>query len=86
MSKIGERLPEKKKIVQDRRKLRRAFWNREMRKWHWISSAICLVGMILFAVTGITLNHADQISAVPQIENRTEALPAAMLDVLARQP
>lgn len=34
-----------------------------VRLWHWVSSAICLVGMLLFAVTGITLNHAHQIPA-----------------------
>lgn len=32
-----------------------------VRQWHWISSALCLVGMLLFAVTGITLNHAADI-------------------------
>ena len=39
----------------------RAFWLRQMRQWHWISAAICLIGMLLFAVTGITLNHAGKI-------------------------
>ncbi|WP_254722096.1 PepSY-associated TM helix domain-containing protein [Gilvimarinus xylanilyticus] len=34
-----------------------------VRLWHWVSSAVCLVGMLLFAVTGITLNHAHQIPA-----------------------
>ncbi|MBU2328652.1 MAG: PepSY-associated TM helix domain-containing protein, partial [Alphaproteobacteria bacterium] len=38
-----------------------AFWVRQFHTWHWMSSAICLVGMILFAVTGITLNHAGSI-------------------------
>ena len=31
------------------------FWLKQMRQWHWISAAICLIGMLLFAVTGITL-------------------------------
>lgn len=34
-----------------------------IRQWHWISGAICLVGMMLFALTGITLNHAADIPA-----------------------
>lgn len=38
-------------------------WLGSVRQWHWISSAICLVGMLLFAITGITLNHAGQIEA-----------------------
>ncbi|NIV36045.1 MAG: hypothetical protein GWN58_43325, partial [Anaerolineae bacterium] len=33
-------------------------WLGTLRQWHWISSALCLVGMLLFSVTGITLNHA----------------------------
>ncbi|MGE4429462.1 MAG: PepSY-associated TM helix domain-containing protein [Sphingobium sp.] len=37
----------------------REFWSRHLRQWHWISSAVCLVLMLMFAVTGITLNHAD---------------------------
>lgn len=32
---------------------------KQMHTWHWISSAICLICMILFAITGITLNHAS---------------------------
>lgn len=43
------------------------FWLGNLREWHWISSAICLVGMLLFSVTGITLNHAAQIKAQPEI-------------------
>lgn len=34
-----------------------------IRQWHWVSSAICLAAMLLFAVTGITLNHAADIPA-----------------------
>lgn len=35
-----------------------------LRQWHWVSSALCLAGMLLFAVTGITLNHATDIEAL----------------------
>ncbi|OYP34244.1 hypothetical protein CGZ80_15645 [Rhodopirellula sp. MGV] len=34
--------------------------------WHWISSAISLVGMLLFAITGITLNHGSEIESEPE--------------------
>ena len=44
----------------------RAFWLRQMRQWHWISAAVCLIGMLAFALTGITLNHAGQIEAKPR--------------------
>ena len=44
---------------------RRGFWLRTLHQWHWISSAVCLIGMLLFAITGITLNHASKIEATP---------------------
>jgi hypothetical protein len=58
---------------------RRGFWLRTLHQWHWISSAVCLVGMLLFAVTGITLNHASRIEGDPQVDNRTLELPATLL-------
>jgi hypothetical protein len=46
-----------------------------LREWHWISSAICLIGMLLFAITGITLNHAAQIKATPVVTTVEAQLP-----------
>ena len=60
----------------------RGFWLRTLHQWHWISSAVCLIGMLLFAATGITLNHAAKIEATPQVDNRQLELPAAVLDQL----
>jgi len=59
----------------ERQRQRRGFWLRTLHQWHWISSAVCLVGMLLFAVTGITLNHAAQIESVAAVENRLIDLP-----------
>lgn len=53
----------------------RAFWLRMLHRWHWISSALSLAGLLLFSVTGITLNHAAQIPAQPQTVNVTAVLP-----------
>ena len=64
---------------------RRGFWLRTLHQWHWISSAVCLVGMLLFAITGITLNHASQIEAEPQVVNRTLTLPAPLLAALGKR-
>ncbi len=64
----------------------RAFWLRQMRQWHWISAAVCLIGMLLFAVTGITLNHARQIEAKPAVTERTANLPASLMDTLGALP
>ncbi|NKQ12523.1 PepSY-associated TM helix domain-containing protein [Pseudomonas sp. SST3] len=61
-------------------------WLGTLRQWHWISSALCLVGMLLFAVTGITLNHAAQIEASPQVIERQARLPEALQRELQAQP
>lgn len=63
---------------------RRGFWLSMLHQWHWISSALCLVCMLLFAITGITLNHAAQIEARPAMVHKTADLPAPMLKQLAR--
>lgn len=60
----------------------RAYWLKKLHEWHWISSAICLIGMLLFAVTGFTLNHAGQIEAKPKVETREAQLPADLLEKL----
>lgn len=57
-------------------------WLGTLRQWHWISSALCLVGMLLFAVTGITLNHAGQIESKPLVETREGQLPERLLNIL----
>ena len=60
-----------------------------LHQWHWISSALCLLGMLLFSLTGITLNHAAQIEARPVVENRSREMPPALRErlvaVAARQ-
>ena len=53
-----------------------------LRQWHWISSAVCLVGMLLFAVTGITLNHAHQIPAQKSIVEKQGQLDETVLAAL----
>lgn len=60
----------------------RGFWLRTLHQWHWISSAVCLIGMLLFAVTGLTLNHAAKIEAKPQVQNQHLELPADLLGQL----
>lgn len=62
---------------------RRAAWLRLLTQWHWISSALSLVGMLFFAATGITLNHADTLeSASGQITRLETRLPAALMHAL----
>ena len=61
----------------------RAFWLKQLHQWHWISSALCLIGMLLFAVTGFTLNHAGQIEARPETVHRNAQLPEVLLRTVA---
>jgi len=57
----------------------RASMLRQTLRWHWISAAICLVGMLMFAITGFTLNHAADIKAAPKRVERTAVLPQDLL-------
>ena len=64
-----------------------SFWLGTLRQWHWISSALCLAGMLLFALTGITLNHAAQIEAKPQVISHQTQLPETLQAALQdKQP
>ncbi|MDP2226862.1 MAG: PepSY-associated TM helix domain-containing protein [Moraxellaceae bacterium] len=71
---------------QHRNKRRRALWMKQLHQWHWISSALCLIGMLLFAVTGITLNHAASIEATPTVQRQVAVLPPSLLTALADAP
>lgn len=66
------------------RKRLRGWWLRQLHSWHWISAALSLIGMLLFAITGITLNHAATIGASPVVTQRAGLLPAPLRHELAR--
>lgn len=63
----------------------RAFWLRHLHRWHWISAALSLVGMLLFAITGVTLNHASQIESRPNVVSQEATLPVDLRAVLMRE-
>lgn len=65
---------------------RRGFWLKHLHRWHWISSALCLIGMMLFAVTGFTLNHAGSIEAKPRVTTLRATLPADLAGLLEAPP
>ncbi|MGK6324064.1 PepSY-associated TM helix domain-containing protein [Sphingomonas sp. DT-51] len=64
----------------------RGWWLKQLHNWHWISAAVSLVTMLLFALTGITLNHAASITATPHVSQRAGTLPASARRPLARSP
>jgi len=62
----------------------RSWWMKQLHTWHWMSAAVSLVGMLLFAITGLTLNHAATIGAKPEVTERSAALPPPLLRLLAK--
>ncbi len=62
----------------------RGWWLKQLHGWHWMSAALSLIGMLLFAVTGITLNHAATINASPTTQERPGQLPVPLIASLAK--
>lgn len=61
----------------------RGWWLKQLHTWHWMSAAVSLVGMLAFAVTGITLNHAAAIGAKPVVTDQTATLAPPLRRQLA---
>lgn len=66
-----------------RKRSRKSFWLKQLHTWHWMSSAISLIGLLLFAITGFTLNHAADIEGAPATRDRAVQLPPALARSLA---
>ncbi len=63
----------------------RAVWLKRMHEWHWISSAMALLGLLFFALTGFTLNHASSFEAgKQQYATVKKDIPAALVAALRR--
>ena len=61
----------------------RTWWLKQLHSWHWISAAVSLIAMLLFSITGITLNHAASIGATPTVKTLSGTLPPPLLKALA---
>lgn len=70
-------------VLSARPAFSREFWSRHLRQWHWISSAVCLMLMLLFAFTGITLNHAELFENDGQSAMREFPLSGEMVEKLS---
>lgn len=66
-----------------RKPTRKSFWLKQLHTWHWVSSAISLIGLLLFAITGFTLNHAAEIEGTPVVAEGSGQLPEALLPLIA---
>jgi hypothetical protein len=67
-----------------KKKRHSAWYLKQLHTWHWVSAAISLIGMFLFAITGITLNHAASINATPKVTHQSATLEAPLLATLAK--
>lgn len=65
-----------------RKPSRKSFWTKQLYTWHWVSSAISLIGLLLFAITGFTLNHAADIEASPTSVEASATLPPALVELV----
>ena len=65
-----------------KKKSSKSFWLKQLHTWHWMSSAISLIGLLLFAITGFTLNHAADIEGAPVITQKAAQLPPPLLKQL----
>jgi hypothetical protein len=73
------------RVVQPRKSRKaRTFWLKQLHTWHWISAAVSLTAMLLFAITGLTLNHAASIAAEPIVTQSSGTLPQALLRTLPK--
>lgn len=62
----------------------RARWLKAILPWHWVSSALTLAGLLAFAVTGITLNHAGAIESRAEVRLGTAQLSPEQQALLRR--
>lgn len=50
--------------------------------WHWISAAFSLSGMLLFSITGLTLNNATWIESAISVDHQERVVPLHLLETL----
>lgn len=57
----------------------RAAYLKQLHLWHWVSSAISLVALLMFSVTGLTLNNAGLFESKARVSSGQAQLPDAVL-------
>lgn len=50
---------------------------------HWTSAAVCLAALLLFSITGITLNHASAIGGQPVVTSGEAQLPLPLMGLVS---
>lgn len=57
----------------------KAAYLKQLHLWHWVSSAISLVALLMFSVTGLTLNNAGLFESKARVRSGQAQLPEAVL-------
>jgi uncharacterized protein len=70
-------------MVRYAKKVKKTSWIPLVRSVHWISSAICLVAIFLFSVTGFILNNIDVFKTEPKTFTIERTLPETLLTEIA---
>jgi hypothetical protein len=73
-------------LTRPKRRISRGWWLRQLHTWHWISAAVSLAGMLMFSLTGVTLNHADAIGGTAKVVDTSATLPPSLLHMLKTAP
>lgn len=60
----------------------RAALLKQVRNWHWMSAAFCMVSLFLFAFTGFFLNHSDWLKTEPRVTDGSVEIAKKDLNTL----
>lgn len=63
----------------------KAAFLKQVHLWHWVSSAISLVALLMFSLTGLTLNNAGLFESKARITSGQAQVPAEVLVVTLAQ-
>lgn len=82
MTKQEKIVANQERIVTKNKKTAGSFFSISLmtiRKWHWMSAALCFICMLLFSVTGITLHHSKIFLPKPTVTLTEGQLPVEFL-------
>ncbi|MEJ6005157.1 PepSY-associated TM helix domain-containing protein [Paucibacter sp. AS339] len=71
-------------LAEKAKKKSHADYLKTLHLWHWVSSAISLVALLMFSVTGVTLNNAGLFESKPSVQSGQGQLPEPLLQELLK--
>lgn len=86
MTKQEDVIKNQERIVKKSKKISWRYFSISLmtiRKWHWMSAALCFVCLLLFSVTGITLHHSKIFLSKPIVTHVEGELPKELIPLIA---